>query len=132
MASTKLLKKLRMQPGQRALILNAPAGYLDELGPLPEGVEVADQSGEEFDFVHLFAKNLAELEKLAPMAVEAVRHDGLFWVSYPKRSSKVESDLSRDVVWNTVAKTGLRAVTQVSVNDVWSAIRFRPPEMVGE
>lgn len=132
MASTKLLKKLRMQPNQRVLILNAPQGYLDELGPLPEGVEVADQPGEDLDFVHVFAKDLAELEKLAPLAAEAVKHEGLFWVSYPKKSAKVESDLSRDVVWKSVAKTGLRAVTQASVNDVWSAIRFRSADKVGE
>ena len=84
------------------------------------------------DFVHVFAKDLAELDKLAPVAAEAVKHDGLFWVSYPKKSSSVESDLSPDVVWKAVAKTRLRAVTQVSVNDVWSAIRFRPADKVGE
>ena len=82
--------------------------------------------------MHVFAKDLAELDKLAPVAAEAVKHDGLFWVSYPKKSSKVEGDLSRDVVWQEVAKTGLRAVTQVSVNDAWSAIRFRPADKMGE
>ena len=132
MASTKLLKKLRMQPGQRALIFNAPGGYLDELGPLPEGVEPAQEPEGNLDFVRVFAKDLAELEKLAPLAAEAVKHDGLLWVSYPKKSSKVESDLSRDVVWKAVAKTGLRPVRQVSVNDVWLALRFRPPEKVGK
>jgi hypothetical protein len=132
MAGTQLLKKLRMLPDQRVLILNAPPGYEDELGPLPKGVELAEQPEGTFEFVQVFAKDLAELEKLAPVAAEAVKHDGLFWVSYPKRSSKVESDLSRDVVWKAVAKTGLRPVTQVSVNDVWSALRFRPPEKVGK
>ena len=132
MASTELLKKLRMQPGQRVLILNAPEGYLDELVPLPEGVEVADKPEGVFDFVQVFAKDLAELDKLVRVAAEAVKHDGLFWVSYPPKSAKVESDLSRDVVWKSVAKTGLRAVTQVSVNDVWSAIRFRSADKVGE
>ena len=67
-----------------------------------------------------------------PVAAEAVKHDGLLWVSYPKTSSGVESDLLRDVVWKSVAKTGLRPVTQVSVNDKWSAIRFRPADKVGE
>ena len=121
-----------MPPGQRVLILNAPEGHLDELGPLPEGIELARAPGGILDFVHVFAKDLEELEKLVPVAAEAVKHDGLFWVSYPKRSSSVESDLSRDVVWKAVAKTGRRPVTQVSVNEVWSAIRFRPPEMVGK
>jgi hypothetical protein len=132
MAGAPLLKKLRMQPGQRVLILNAPVGYVSQLGELPEGVEVAEQPGGTFDFVQIFSKDLAELEKLAPVAVEAVKHDGLLWVSYPKKSSKMESDLDRDVVWKEVANTGLRAVAEVSVNEVWSAIRFRPPEKVGK
>lgn len=131
MASTKLLKKLRMQPNQRVLVLNAPEGYLDQIRPLPEGVEVTDLPGKDFDLVHVFAKDMTELEELAPVASESVKYDGLFWVSYPKKSAKMESDLSRDVVWKAVAKGGLRAVSQVSVNDVWSAIRFRPPEEVG-
>jgi len=130
MAGTQPLKKLRMRPSQRALILNAPPGYLDELAPLPEGVQLADQPEGTFDFVKVFAKDLAELERLAPVAAEAATHDGLFWVSYPKKSSKVQRDLSRDVVWKGVAKTGQRPVAQVSVNDVWSALRFRPPEKV--
>jgi hypothetical protein len=132
MAGAELWKKLRMQPGQRVLILNAPAGYVDGLGELPEGVEVEEQLDGVFDFVQVFAKDLAELERLAPLAAEAVKYDGLLWVSYPKKSSKMESDLSREVVWEVVAKTGLRPATQVSVDEVWSALRFRPPEKVGK
>jgi hypothetical protein len=132
MAGAELLNKLGMQPGQRVLILNAPVGYLNELGELPEGVEVADDFNGTFDFVQVFVKNLAELERLAPLAVDAVTYDGLLWVSYPEKGSKTESDLTRDVVWEEVAKTGLRAASEVSLNDVWSAIRFRPPEKVGK
>jgi len=132
MAGAQLLKKLRMQPDQRALILNAPPGYVEELGQLPLGVEVAEHLDGVFDFVQVFAENMAELEQLASVAVDSVKYDGLLWVSYPKKSSGLESDLSRDVVWKEVAKTGLRAVSQVSVNQVWSAIRFRPPEEVGK
>jgi len=132
MAGAQLLKKLRMRPDQRVLILNAPPGYLEELGQLPEGVEVAEHLDGVFDFVQVFAENMAELEQLASVAVDSVKYDGLLWVSYPKKSSGLESDLSRDVVWKEVAKTGLRAVSQVSVNQVWSAIRFRPPEEVGK
>ena len=55
----------------------------------------------------------------------------LLWLSYPKRSSKVETDLSRDVGWEVVADAGLRPVTQVSIDETWSALRFRPVERVG-
>ena len=98
---------------------------------MPEGVELAQEPQGTFDFVQVFAKDLPELERLATLAAGAVKDDGLFWVSYPKKSSKVESELSRDVVWKAVAKTGLRPVTQIAINDVWSALRFRPPEKVG-
>jgi len=132
MSKTALVKKLRIQPGQRVLIMSAPQGYFDELGDLPEGVEVAGEPDGTFDFVQLFVKNLAEVGGLGPAAVEAVKHDGLLWISYPKRSSKVETDLSRDVLRKVIAKMGLRPVALVSVNDVWSSMRFRPAEKVGK
>ena len=132
MARTPLSKRLRMQPGQRVLILNEPEGYLEELGPLPDDVELADSAQGTFDFVHLFVKNSGELERLGPAALEAVKHDGLLWLSYPKRSSKVETDLTRDKGWEILTKAGLRPVTQISVNEVWSALRWRPVELVGK
>lgn len=132
MATTPLSKKLRIQPGQRMLILNAPGRYLEELGPLPEEVEVAQTPEGKFDFVHVFVKNVAELERLGLVGIDAVVHDGLLWISYPKKSSKVTTDLTRDVGWDVVAEAGLRPVTQVSINDTWSALRFRPVERVGK
>lgn len=130
MSKTPLANKLRIQPGQQILILNPPPGYLDELD-LPEGVELAERPEGTFDFVHLFVKNIAELESLGPTATKAVKYDGLLWISYPKQSSKVKTDLTRDVGWEMMAKAGLRPVTQVSVNDIWSALRFRPIDQVG-
>ena len=132
MAVTPLSKKLRIQPGQRILILNAPDGYLEELEPLPVDVELKDSADGEFDFVHLFVRNTAELERLGPVAIEAMKYDGLLWLSYPKRSSKVETDLTRDKGWDIVTGAGLRPVTQISVNDIWSALRWRPIELVGK
>jgi hypothetical protein len=80
----------------------------------------------------LFAKNRAQLTELLPTALAACSYDGLFWVSYPKKSSKVDSDLSRDVLWELPGETGLRPVTQVSIDQTWSALRFRPAERVGK
>lgn len=127
--ATSLSKKLRLQPGQRALVLNAPDRYREWLGPLPEDVELSDSAEGTFDFVHLFVKDSADLDRLGPVAIQAVRYDGLLWLSYPKKSSKVATDLSRDRGWDLLAAAGLRPVTQISVDDTWSALRWRP---VGE
>ena len=131
MAKATLAKKLRIQPGQRVLILNSPPGFLESPGDLAEGVSVSESPEGKFDFVHLFVRNSAQLNDQVPAAIEAVEYDGLLWISYPKRSSKVETDLTRDVLWELMVDTGLRPVTQVSIDDVWSALRFRPAERVG-
>jgi len=132
MGTSPLMKKLRLQPGHRVLLLNAPESYLQQLSPLPEGVELAEAIGGKFDFVHLFARNSTDLAWMARQAVEAIEYDGVLWVSYPKKSAKVETDLNRDIRWQELEEAGMRPVMQVSIDDVWSALRFRPAERVGK
>ena len=105
--ATPLGKRLRLQPGHRALILNAPDRYRELLGPLPEGIELGETAEGTFDFVHLFVQDRAELERWGPVAVEAVRYDGVLWLSYPKKSSKVATDLTRDTGWDLQMSSGI-------------------------
>ncbi len=132
MAGSTLTKKLQMKPGQRAVIINAPQGYVDELGALPEGVELADKPEGTFDFVQLFVRNVEELNRLAPEAIGVAKRDGLLWISYPKQSSKIKTDINRDVAWAEMEKTGWRPVSQIAIDDIWSALRFRPADLVGK
>jgi hypothetical protein len=129
--ATTLAHKLRMKPGQQVLILNAPPGYIQGLGHLPEGIEPADAPRGQYDLVHLFVASRAELERLGPVALQSVKYDGLLWISYPKQSAKAKTDLNRDVGWDLVTGAGLRPVTQVAIDETWSALRFRPVERVG-
>ena len=131
MAETALQKKLRVQPGLRMLVLNAPEGYLEALGTLPEGAEIETEVHGSFDWGQCFVGDVAELRRLAPQARDAVTYDGLLWVCYPKKSSKIATDISRDVAWEVMKEFGLRGVFQVSIDETWSALRFRPPERVG-
>ena len=130
MANPDLIKKLLIKPGMRLAVLNAPGGYLENLVPLPDGAQLADDPDGTFDFVQLFIKNRGEYDRLGSAALSAVKPDGLLWICYPKKTSGVESDLDRDVVWKMLEPTGLRPVTQVVVDEVWSALRFRPVEKV--
>ncbi|HWW82135.1 MAG TPA: hypothetical protein VNZ26_00955, partial [Vicinamibacterales bacterium] len=92
--------------------------------------ELANKSNGTFDVVQLFVKNVEELNQTAPTAIRAVKPGGIFWISYPKLSAKTDSDITRDVGWDVVKKEGLRPVSQVSIDEVWSALRFRPVEQV--
>jgi hypothetical protein len=126
MAATPLVTKLLLRPGQRAALVDAPAGFRRLLAPLPEGITLSDQLGTALDFVLLFVNTRSELVRQAPAAVAATKEGGLLWIAYPKKSARTASDLSREVVWESVLPTGWRAVTQIALDEVWSALRFRP------
>jgi hypothetical protein len=126
MPDGSLVKKLRLLPGQRVAIVNAPAGYLGELGPLPDGVQVSGQLEGQFDWVQVFVKNRVELEGLAPLAVQALKPQSLLWISFPKGASKIQTDLTRDQGWEVLQQANLKWVNLISVNDTWSAFALRP------
>ena len=130
MANPPLIKKLLIKPGMRLAVFNAPDGYLETLGPLPEDAQLADGPDGTLDFVQVFVKNRGEYDRLGPAALRAVKPDGLLWICYPKKSAGVESDLDRDVFWTLLDPAGLRPVAQVAVDEVWSALRFRPADRV--
>ena len=130
MTENALIKKLQLKPGLRALFLNAPEGYVASLGPLPDGVTLVDGPAGTLDFVQLFVRDSVELAKYAPAALAAIKRDGVFWISYPKKSSGVVSDLTRDEGWAPITAAGLRPVTQIAIDETWSALRWRPIELV--
>ena len=130
MTDSSLQRRLQLKPGLKALILNAPEGYVESLGPLPEGVALVDGPPGALEFVHLFVRDSAELAIFAPVALAAIKRDGIFWISYPKKSSGAVSDLTRDEGWAPITAAGLRPVTQIAVDETWSAVRWRPIELV--
>src|SRR5215469_7620768 len=133
MADTPLIKKLGIKPKSRVVILNAPERYREQLGTLPADVELATTLAPagSFDLVHLFVQNKAELDRDGLLAIQAVKPGGILWISYPKQSSKVDTDLNRDVLWKVFPDKQWRPVTQISIDEVWSALRFRPQSEVG-
>ncbi|GMQ86248.1 MAG: hypothetical protein BMS9Abin07_1821 [Acidimicrobiia bacterium] len=77
------------------------------------------------DAIVLFATNREELEQRARPLVEAARRDVLAWVAYPK-AGQLDTDLNRNILWELLSQRGIRPVRQISIDDTWSAVRFRP------
>jgi hypothetical protein len=102
------------------------------LGELPEEVEIEQEPSGEFDFAHLFVKDRRDLDQFIDQVLQVIEYDAVLWISYPKGSSGIKTDLNRDSLWEAMTEKGIRPVTQVSIDQVWSAVRFRPPELVGK
>lgn len=129
-ALSPLSRKLQLKVGYRGLLLDPPPDYDAMLRPLPADVRLTEDPSGEFDFVQLFVKQRADLARQLPTALAAVKPDGLLWICYPKGGAKAGTDLNRDLLWAAVQAAGWAGVTLIAVDDVWSAMRFRPADRV--
>ena len=121
-----IAKKLGIKPAMRALVMAAPDGYLDGLKPLPEAIEIATKPAGTYEFIQLFATRMAQIKKTVPSLLQCASPQAVFWITYPKKTAGIDSDLSRDILAAAMTETGWRPVSIVALDDVWSALRFRP------
>ncbi|HEV8192338.1 MAG TPA: hypothetical protein VGP82_12795 [Ktedonobacterales bacterium] len=124
--ATRLAQKLRIQAGNRVLVLQAPEGFAAALAPLPEGVHLETAPQGSYDVVHLFVRDSTELERHLKTAIGAVRTGGVLWIAWPKKSARVTTDLARDTLWALVQPAGWGPVASVAIDDTWSGLRFKP------
>lgn len=120
-----LVRKLGIKPGNKILLLNSPSHYLDLLSELPPDVTVVDEeSMGEFPFIHLFVKDSKELYKYFSIAKNRLAKDGMLWVSWIKKSSKLETDISESDVRILGLDIGLVDVKICAVDEDWSGLKF--------
>ena len=119
-------RKLGMNPGMRALIVSPPPGYLKLLAPLSDGITVSSRADGMYPFVQVFATRLSEISRFTQRLSKYAAPNALVWISYPKKTSRTGGDLSRDLIREAMRGTGWRAVSIVALDEVWSALRFRP------
>ena len=126
MTENPLLKKMKLKPGQRAAIVNAPNGYAASLQPLPADVELAEQLEGTFDWVQLFVKTQAELEQVIAHVRAALKPASMLWITFPKGTSKIQTDLTRDKGWDALQAIDLKWINLISIDQTWSAFALRP------
>jgi hypothetical protein len=123
-----ILKKLRYGHQDRIAVLNAPEEFRERInGLLPEvKIDAEINARYLYDFMIVFTPASADVEKLGPACIHNLSDDGKLWLAYPKgKSRKYTTDINRDRGWDTVTETGFRPVSQVAIDDDWSALRFR-------
>jgi hypothetical protein len=123
-SGTPLARKLGIREGARLALLDAPEGFDDVLAPLPDDVTVLRRLAPNLDVAVLFVTERRHLEKRFDAVAKAVFPAGGFWVAWPKRASKVPTDLTEDVLREVALPKGLVDNKVCAVTDVWSGLRL--------
>jgi hypothetical protein len=122
---TPLIRKLGIKTGFRILVVDPPSHYWELLGALPDGVQVLKRaSASSLDFVHIFATRAAGLERRLRKLRDRIAPTGMIWVSWPKKSSGVATDLTGDIVRGAGLKSRLVDTKVCAVDETWSGLKL--------
>ncbi|GAB3328985.1 hypothetical protein GCM10027429_04420 [Marivirga atlantica] len=122
-SKTPLDKKLGLKNGQFILLINQPDYYLSLFDEFPNVTEANLQS-RDVDFIHLFTKNQIELKKYFAAAKKALAKNGILWISWPKKSAKIETDIDGSFVRNFGLEGSLVDTKVCAVDETWSGLKF--------
>ena len=123
-SGTPLAKKLGIKAGSNLLLVGAPDEYLELLEPLPEGVQFGTQLSESTDIVQIFSVRRAEIQHLLSSYRAKLKSTGMVWVSWPKKSAKVPTDITEDTIREVAFPLGFVDVKVCAVNEVWSGLKL--------
>ena len=122
-----LLKKLHIKVlPDKILILNCPLSISDEFENIFEPSKIISKPEGKNEIIFLFASNSKDLNEFIAIAIECFTIESKLWICYPKPPSGIKTDLNRDKLWKLIAEKGFGPVSQVSLSDEWSAMRFKP------
>jgi hypothetical protein len=123
-SGTPLAKKLGIKPGFRIFLENAPDTYQQLLEPLPEDVEFLDSIAADLDMIHLFTDKAKELAAKLKRYWKKIKPNGSIWISWPKKASKVPTDITEDTVRELALPLGLVDVKVCAVDEIWSGLKL--------
>lgn len=126
-SGTPLPKKLGIKDGYTVALINMPGDVRSELSDALAGCKITKSVAAPLDFIHLFSKSRAEVESQLNRAAKALAPAGMLWISWPKKSSGVSTDLTEDVIRAIGLKAGLVDVKVCAVTEVWSGLKFVIP-----
>lgn len=124
-SGTPLAKKLGIKEGFTITLYNAPEYYWDLFTDLPSKLDVRNGLGEDkLDFIHIFCTDLKELVSVAPQYKKMLKMDGTLWVSWPKGTSKIQTNLKREPVRDHLLSLGLVDTKVAAIDENWSGLKF--------
>jgi len=123
-SGTPLAKKLGIGAGHRVWLAQAPADYTTLLAPLPEGVTFVSKPSATTDVAHVFASRRRDLEKVLRTLRTTLKPDAAIWVSWPKKASKLPTDITEDVIREVALPLGFVDIKVCAVDETWSGLKL--------
>ena len=123
-SGTPLVKKLGLKEGMTVYVFQNPSDYFDWLSPLSEKIIVKRKLDNEVDFIHAFVVEAKVFQKEFVKYKKHLRKNGMLWVSWPKKASKIPSDLDENFIRDFGLKEGLVDVKVCAVDEIWSGLKF--------
>jgi hypothetical protein len=123
-SNRSLVEKLGVKPGTTLALVAAPRGYRTLLSPLPPGVRIRTRLAGRLSFIQFFCTRRGDLARRLPALKRALESDGALWVSWPKGSSGVATDVNENIVRDLALANGLVDVKVCAVDDVWSGLKL--------
>jgi len=123
-SGTPLAKKLGIKSPLKLLTVNAPQEYVSWLGELPEGVSLVTKAKPPVEAAHVFTTESAFLDAMLSKLRNELKQDGFVWVSWPKKASKVLTDITEDVIRDIALPLGFVDIKVCAVSEVWSGLKL--------
>ena len=123
-SGTPLAKKLGIKPFLKLLTVNAPKEYETWLGDLPEGVKLLTKVSKPIEAAHIFTTESAFLNATLAKLRNELKQDGFIWVSWPKKASKVPTDITEDTIREIALPLGFVDIKVCAVSEVWSGLKL--------
>lgn len=126
-SGTPLAKKLGIKPGFQIRLINAPGNYFDLFTDLPADIQITDDVTLKKDLIHFFTKSESEFTVMLSGLKNQIKPNGIIWVSWPKKASKVLTDITEDIIRNYALKIGLVDIKVCAVDEIWSGLKLVIP-----
>jgi hypothetical protein len=126
-SGTPLEKKLGIKPGFEIMLVNAPTYYFNLFSDLPGDLNFNKDPDIKKDFIHFFTKNEDEFIETLPLLKDQIKANGIIWVSWPKKASKIITDITENTIRDYGLKIGLVDIKVCAVDEIWSGLKFVIP-----
>jgi hypothetical protein len=123
-SGTPLAQKLGIKAGATVCLSHAPKHYGGLVSPLPDGVRLVARISEATDIIHIFVTRRKDLASGLKSTMKAMRPDAAVWVSWPKKSSRVATDVTEDAIREVALPMGLVDIKVCAIDDVWSGLKL--------